>query len=211
MKIEKLNEDKIRITLNIRDLEEKNIDFHSFMSNSIDSQSLFLDMLEQAEEEIGFVTKDYKIMIEALATVEGDFILTVTRVLPDIEKSNLKRKKVKISRKSTKPSGDIAIYEFKSFDDFCDFCSSIDSNLIKTFKECFSKSVLYLYESNYYLVLTSIYARPDLLKNFCSSITEFGNYVHNSKLFNKKLSEYGSIIMKKNAINICKKHFSKTK
>ena len=34
MKFEKLNENKIRITLSIRDLEEKGIDFHDFMSNS---------------------------------------------------------------------------------------------------------------------------------------------------------------------------------
>ena len=37
MKFEKLNENKIRITLSIRDLEEKDIDFHDFMSNSLES------------------------------------------------------------------------------------------------------------------------------------------------------------------------------
>ena len=46
MKIEKLNENKIRITLDLNDLAEKDIDFHSFMSNPIESQNLFLDMLK---------------------------------------------------------------------------------------------------------------------------------------------------------------------
>ena len=68
MKIEKLNENKIRIILNLDDLREKNIDFHSFMSNSLESQDLFLDMLDKAEEEVGFDTKDYKLIIEAIAT-----------------------------------------------------------------------------------------------------------------------------------------------
>ena len=45
MRFEKLNEDKIRITLNREDLIKKNIDFHVFMSNSIESQDLFFDML----------------------------------------------------------------------------------------------------------------------------------------------------------------------
>lgn len=67
MHIEKITENKIRITLNIQDLEEKNIDLHSFMSNSIESQDLFYDMLDKAEKEVGFETKDYKLMIEALA------------------------------------------------------------------------------------------------------------------------------------------------
>lgn len=67
MKIEKLNEDKIRITLNMEDLTERNIDYHTFMSNSIESQSIFLDMLNKAEKEVGFYTDDCRIMIEALA------------------------------------------------------------------------------------------------------------------------------------------------
>ena len=79
MKFEKLNENKIRITLNNQDLIEKNIDFHSFMSNSKESQNLFLDMLDEAEKKVGFVTKDYKLRIEALAMSDGNFILTITR------------------------------------------------------------------------------------------------------------------------------------
>lgn len=68
MKIEKLNENKIRITLNLEDLKEKNIDFHSFMSNPIETQTLFLDVLETAEKEVGFVTKNHQLSIDALAT-----------------------------------------------------------------------------------------------------------------------------------------------
>ncbi len=67
MKIEKLNENKIRVTLNIDDLAERDIDYHSFMSNSIESQSIFIDMLNKAEREVGFNTEDCRIMIEALA------------------------------------------------------------------------------------------------------------------------------------------------
>lgn len=85
MKFEKLNDNKIRIILTNKDLNENHIDYHSFMSNSVETQDLFLDMLEKAEEEIGFVTKDYKIRIDALAMMDGDFILTVTRMLPEVE------------------------------------------------------------------------------------------------------------------------------
>ena len=67
MQIEKITENKIKIILNIQDLQEKNIDLHSFMSNSIESQDLFYDMLDKAKKEIGFETKDYKLIIEALA------------------------------------------------------------------------------------------------------------------------------------------------
>lgn len=75
MQIEKITENKIRITLNIQDLQEKNIDLHSFMSNSIESQELFNEMLNKAEKEIGFETKDYKLIIEALAIPNRKFYI----------------------------------------------------------------------------------------------------------------------------------------
>ena len=53
MRIEKLNENKIRIFLNLEDLKEKNIDLHDFMSNSLETQDFFFDLLNKAESEVG--------------------------------------------------------------------------------------------------------------------------------------------------------------
>lgn len=80
MKIEKLNENKIRITLNIDDLSERNIDFHSFMSNSIESQDIFIDMLDKADKEVGFKTDDCRIMIEALALKDRSFCIDYYKI-----------------------------------------------------------------------------------------------------------------------------------
>lgn len=51
MKIEKIDENKIRATFSMRDLNDKNIDLHSFMSDSSESQKLFLDLLDEAESK----------------------------------------------------------------------------------------------------------------------------------------------------------------
>ena len=42
MRFEKLSNDKIRIILNLQDLEDNDIDYQSFMSNSSDSQKIFI-------------------------------------------------------------------------------------------------------------------------------------------------------------------------
>ena len=55
MKIEKITENKIRIIINFDDLKAKNIDVHSIMSNSLESQSLFQDLLKEAEKTVGFL------------------------------------------------------------------------------------------------------------------------------------------------------------
>ena len=130
MKFEKLNENKIRITLNNQDLIEKNIDFHSFMSNSKESQNLFLDMLDEAEKKVGFVTKDYKLRIEALAMSDGNFILTITRFGKSVDTNTKtpKNKQLKIKRKNFDEISEQLIYKFSNFDNFCNFADFISKS-----------------------------------------------------------------------------------
>lgn len=207
MKIEKVNEDKIRITLNVEDLKEKDIDFHAFMSNSAESQELFLDMLEEAEKEVGFVTDDYRVMIEALAMSDGNFVLTVTRLSPDKEKGFLKKKRVHIRRKNPTLDTKKAIYCFDTFDEFCEFCQFTQNGACSYAKDFATSICLYQYQENYYLVFTDIQQEDNLLKPFCSSITEFAHLVNDSSLFERKLLEYGTLVMKDNAIQTCMTHF----
>ena len=44
MKFEKLNENKIRITLTANDFKEKDINFQDFLSHPLETQDLFLDI-----------------------------------------------------------------------------------------------------------------------------------------------------------------------
>ena len=127
MKFEKLNEDKIRIILNVDDLKARNIDFHSFMSQSIETQELFLNMLDEAEQKCGFITRNHKLMIEALAINEGDFILTVTRIESPQDIEKIHKPNVKFKRKTSDLNITPVIYSFNSFDDFTAFCSLLHS------------------------------------------------------------------------------------
>ena len=66
--------------MNLEDLNERDIDFHSFMSNSIESQSIFLDMLDKADREVGFNTDDCRIMIEALALKDRELYFDYNQI-----------------------------------------------------------------------------------------------------------------------------------
>ena len=191
----------------MKDLEEKNIDFHSFVSQSIESQELFWDVLDEAEEKFGFVTKDYKLAIEALALSGGDFILTVTRM--EQEKDSLIHKKVKVKRKVHKLDTNPLIYSFSTFDDFCSFCTFFNTNNIKNYTKLIKKDSLYTYNSMYYLVITSISIEENRKKGFYSSITEFAEYVKSPEIFERKLKEYGKVVIPNKAIQTCITHFVK--
>lgn len=207
MKIEKLTENKIRITLNLEDLKEKDIDLHTFMSNSIETQKIFLDMLEEAEKEVGFKTDNYRIMIEALALSNGTFILTVTKIEKDIDKEKNKYKKVHIKRKLTNLKSKDAVYLFSSFEEFCDFCKIFSQESIITRKSFCSKCSLYTYNKSYYLILNNINFSLEFTKVFFNNIIEYASPVHHPNLLKGKIQEYGEVIIKNNALNVCLKYF----
>ena len=201
MKFEKLNKDKIRITLTLTDLQNKDIDYQSFMSNSVSVQKFFLDVLAEAEKKIGFETKDYKIRIEALATSDNEFIITVTRYTPFSKKSPI------IKRKSPNISNYKAIYRFDSFDEFCNFCNFLNSELLYNLNKFASSFDLYFYKNSYFLILSNINSENTYFKRFNLIISEFSNYIGSSNLVEHKLLEYGSLVFPKKAIKSCIKHF----
>jgi adapter protein MecA 1/2 len=206
MRIEKLNENKIRIFLGIEDLREKNIDLHDFMSNSLESQDLFLDLLTKAEAEVGFKTHNYKLLIEALASSDGNFIFTITRTKPD-GSQKLKENKPKAKRYTTTPNKALSIYSFNTFDEFCEFCNYIQTSNLNKFIDKLKNSSLVLYKGTYYLILSNLRLNVTDLKSFSYTISEFSSRVKNEELLERKLKEYGKVIISKNAIATCLKYF----
>ena len=197
MKIEKITDNKIRIILNLEDLKAKNIDLHSLMSNSIESQSLFVDMLDEAEKELGFYTNDSKISVEALASADGVFIFTITKVDEEVTK----RKTLKIKRKSTNINNQKAIYKFNSFEELCNYCTYINDNKTLDINSFSNNSSLYFYNNNYYLVFSNIDTNYSNIKKVYASLSEFAKNISKPEIFECKLLEYGKLIMKRNAIN----------
>lgn len=202
MKIEKITDNKIRIILNLDDLKSKNIDLHSFMSNSIESQSLFIDMLNEAEKTVGFYVKDAKVLIEAIASSEGLFIFTITKV----EEDNPARRTIRIKRKLS-TNYKKAIYKFNSFDEFCSFCTYLKHSNFYNLTTFVRNNSLYVYNEKYYLILSDINEKNTSIKGLFAIISEFAKCINHSEDFESKLVEYGKPIMKRNAIKRCTKYF----
>ena len=207
MKFEKVNNDKIKVTLSKADLEANDIDMHSFMSNSEETQSLFLSVLDKAERDYGFSTDNYKLKVETIATETGTFIFTITR----IKDTPASRKKVKVSKKQDIPNMDYTtlIYNFSNFEDFCSFVDFIHSSNLPNFNKFAKKSSLYSLNNSYYLILNNINSKYSHTKIIYSSITEFGKYVNPVIGLAQKIAESGTVVIKSNAIKTCEKYFIK--
>jgi len=199
MKIEKINDNKIKVTLSVKELEERNLDFQSLRYNTPEAQTLFWDMMKQAENEYGFSASNCQLFIEAASINDGKFIVTVTKLqdkaLPPVpQKKKLPVPELKVRKKQISKSENF-IYKFNDFEQICCLLSAteIPSNLTST---------LYEYKNAFFLV-----TKP--AKNLHLTISEFGEVVKDSISVEGILQEHGKKIIEKNALNQLEKSFKK--
>ncbi|MCC6094587.1 MAG: adaptor protein MecA [Eubacterium sp.] len=80
MKIEKINENKIRCTLTSEDLTSRDIRLSELAYGSEKSRKLFQDMMKEAHYEVGFDSGNSPLMIEAIPTSSDSLTLIITKV-----------------------------------------------------------------------------------------------------------------------------------
>lgn len=188
MKFEKLNDAKIKIIVSIHDMEEKNISVRNLFSNYEPSQELLQNLLQMAEQEIGFKVDDSKLLIEASLSSEEECTFIITKLQEKLENTN---------------NTNSFIFKFNTFDTFIELCTFLnnfsDLNL-KDFSQNFS---LILYNNTYYLYNSDVENFSVLLDYMKNVFAEFGTNVSDSPNIHGILNEYGKVIFEKNAIVKC--------
>ena len=208
MKIEKINENMIKVTISINDLEERNIDLNALNYNSPAAQELFWDMMEQAEEQFGFNLSDSQLIIEPLPDSNEGFIITITRLDEDGDfesiqkyiKSKLKKSDLKVKRKSRKICSAILIYSFSGIDEVCALSKRVETLYS-------GDSTLYKCRDTYYLVMTRSSMTLPGTKAFENCLGEYGQKIGNISFYEGYLNEYGEKIIDGNAFEVLRKYF----
>lgn len=208
MKIEKVNDNKIKVYLTLGDLQERNIDLTALTYNSPQTQKLFVDMMIEAESQCDFLIGDSQIFIEAVPIPPDGFEIIVTKVEEDGEfesiqkyiKSKLKKSDLYSKKRAKKISADVFVYSFSSFEDLCEGVKTIGENFA-------GESSLYKYNSNYYLVFSKNYKDSPNFEAIEMSLNEFGEQISISAFFEGFLEEHGERMMLGNAIEVIKKYF----
>ncbi len=205
MRIEKINDNVLRVTITLNDLEERNIDLGSLNYNSPAAQELFWDMMEKAEEEYGFASGESQLIFEASPENEDGFVVTITKVDADGEfesiqkyiKSKYKNSELKQKKKRSKVCATLKIYCFNSLDDVCRL-----SRRIATIYQ--GDSTLFKYRDAYYLLLSGSMAAS---QNLDMVMCEYSVQVGNQGFFEGYLNEYGEKIITDNAIETLNTYF----
>lgn len=166
MKIKKINNDKLKIILSSNDLDEKNIDIDSFLANPIESQNLFFEILDLAEEKFDFDIENNRAIVEAISLDDNNiFILTITKLKNDICTYNNSSK----------------AYFFEDINDLLGFFSIIEKNNFSIIK-----SDIYQLRDKYYFLLN------EENKHLENSLLEFAYPLKDFSLLQDIFMEYGS-------------------
>ncbi len=80
MKIERINDNQIKCTLNRSDLAARQLKLSELAYGSEKTKDLFQDMMEQAETEVGFDASDLPLMVEAIPVSMDCIVLMITKV-----------------------------------------------------------------------------------------------------------------------------------
>ena len=97
-------------------------------------------------------------------------------------------------------SSKYAIYEFDNFNEYCNFCTYLNTTKLGNLKKFAKKTSLYEYNSKYFLVFSEIDPDYKDASLVYISICEFAKLASTSTCFSSKLVEYGKPIYKNNAI-----------
>jgi adapter protein MecA 1/2 len=208
MKIEKVNENEIKVTISLDDLEERNIDLSALNYNSPATKELFWDMMEKAEIEYGFNTSNSQLCVEAVPDSTEGFILTITKLNEDgdfesIQKyitTKLKKNDLRIKRKNRRIYSAIILYSFSDFEDLCALSKKV--HLIYS-----GDSSVYMHKNTYYLLLTRNNLTVTNPKMFEVLLSEYGKKLTNTGFYEGFLNEYATALIENNAIEVLNTYF----
>lgn len=207
MKIERISETEIKITISIDDLEERNIDFDALSANTIAAQELLLDMMEQVEDQFGTPVGELQFMIEPDPNYTDGFIITITKVedeefesIQKYIKNKYRKNDLKVKKKGRRVFSTVAIYSFDSLDDVCTLSGKLSSIYS-------GESTLYKHNGSYYLVLTKSSLTVSNPRLFELLLNEFGRKVSHPSFFEGYINEYGTKLIDCNAIEVLSQYF----
>lgn len=79
MKIEKLNENQLKITLAPEDLSIRGLALNELSYGSPKTKELYNELVDQALNEFGFENEDGALVIEAIPTSKGNLVIFITK------------------------------------------------------------------------------------------------------------------------------------
>lgn len=229
MKIEKISDTQIRVTLNHSDLQNRDIKIGELAYGSTKAQALFRDMMAQAYEDFGFEAENVPLMIEAVPLSTDSIMIVVTKVE---DPAQIEEKLDLIGERPThRTFKDSIAKDLAELEKMASASSSSSSPSISKqpaptpssplsfmyiFKNLddvssashhiknlyFGETSLYKYDDRYFVILEENKNSNTDMEIIKGLLDEFGDQGNLSDLNEMFLKEHGKIIIESNALDI---------
>lgn len=198
MKIEKITDNQLKITFDSIELEENNISVHSFLSHSLETQKMYLAILEIAYEDLGFDTKNSILSYETISFGHYLFVTFITKSLnKDFSSNSLNVFKTHFKTNLSFPREFNYIDQtqylfFSSINNFLDFYNLLH----KTFTKIHFDYILYNYNSNLFLEILDDKSIPYSKQEIDFISSEIKSILSTSNLTFQRIKEFGKALVK---------------
>lgn len=214
MKIEKVSENQLKLTLTKADLVERDISLEDLIHPTEKAQRLFRDIMEQALDEYDFIAENTPLMVEAVPVGMDGIMIIVTKVSgKDIgaesgdglshsyDLRRWKKKPLDTLEHNNAGNGDILIYSFPTLDDVIHVSVRLD-------EAWRGDSELYKNQGKYFLVLQGdTYTAEESTDDLEMILREYGQKHISTPLAKYYLLEHGETIIGDKAIKALAKTF----
>ena len=215
MKIERISENQLKLTLTKDDLKERDIQLEDLITPSEKTQKLFHDIMEQALDESDFISENTPLMVEAVPAGADGIMIIVTKVTSKDkngkaggnmlnqaqEMRRWKKKPMDTMEHTAEQNSDILIYSFPTLDDVINVSLRLDG----TFK---GESAVYKNENKYFLVLQGdTYTAEESSEELELVLKEYGQKHVSTPLAKYYLLEHGETIIGDKAVKALARTF----
>ncbi len=207
MKIERINENKIKVLIDTDEAREWNINASNMGSDSPEVREMFRTAIRLAREEVRFSIDGAKLFVEAIPEHRDGFGMLITKVFTDEDLSAAVANcayKGKIKKRCLCPEeeeGKIKSRRIFRFDDFDDVCRSAEA-----IRADFSgDSTLYKCDGCYYMLLAPEDIR--IMLKVERIMLEFSEKQAGTLVSYGRLNELGEVMIKNDAVKVLAEYF----
>jgi len=195
LKIEKINENKVKITLTIDELSQRDLTIKDIEQNSNMAQDLFMNLLEETELNEEFMMDDSQLFVEAASDNENLFVVTITKIdyIPEISKYAPKKKRKTNSRIDYTVAS--SIYKFENLDKIFELCSKLAQE-----RAFMGTNSLYKYENSYFISFSDASIKNKKFLKTYVILSEYSDEFYSADMYKTLIKEKAKLIIDKRAI-----------
>lgn len=208
MRIEKINENKIKVLIDTDEAKEWNISLNNIASDSPEIREMFKTAIRLAERDVHFSIDGARLFVEAIPGQTDGFGMLITRIFSDDDLNTAVENcayRGRIKKRRLYPGREPSVVLGKRIFRFCDFenvCQAAEA-IHRDFE---GESTLYKYGGSYYMLLIPTDSR--IMLSVEKIMLEFSDKQTKTLISHGRLNELGEVMIKSDAVNILVEYFA---